>query len=201
MILLNSDNEWGAIPLTDFNSSGNPHLGFAQNPQIQRSLQQAMELLERRNIMKRKHDIRKLLSKLPDRSWQSVRKHRRRTISHIERPQFTSFGATCLDLCGLGQRQNRARVLLKSLARLRKENVAIVALEQSSSNFLFERPDLNTQRRLRHVKALSRTVKAASSATITKYTSWRSFTIGRFYKQMDGKDMYGSCGERRNRGV
>jgi hypothetical protein len=37
----------------------------------------------------------------------------------------------------------------------------LVALEQSSSNFLFERLDLNTQRRLRHVQTLSRTVKAA----------------------------------------
>src|SRR5580692_6234294 len=132
MILLNRDNEWGAIPLTDFNSSGNPYLRFAQNPQIQRSLQQAMELLERRNIMKREYNIGKLLSKLPDRSRQNVREHRRRTVAHIQRPQFTSFGAACLDLRGLGQRQNRARVLLKSLAGLRQENVALVALEQSS---------------------------------------------------------------------
>src|SRR5579859_1256927 len=53
MILLNSDNEGGAIPLADLYSSGNPHLRLAQNPDIQGSLQQAMELLERRNIMKR----------------------------------------------------------------------------------------------------------------------------------------------------
>ena len=111
--------------------------------------------------MKCEHDIGKLLSKLPDRSWQNVGKHRRRTIAHIKRPQFTRFGATGLDLCGLGQRQNRARVLLKSLAGLRKEDVVLIALEQSSSNFFFERLDLNTQRRLRHVKTLRRTVKAA----------------------------------------
>src|ERR1700722_9927597 len=120
-----------------------------------------MELLERRNIMQRKHDMRKLLSKLPDRSWQHVGKHRRSAIAHIERPQFTSFGATCLDLCGFRQRQNRARVLLKSLAGLRKENMPLVALEQASPNFLFERPDLNTQRRLRHVKTMCRAVEAA----------------------------------------
>jgi hypothetical protein len=111
--------------------------------------------------MKREHDMGKLLSKLPDCDWQNVRKHCRGAIAHIQRPQFTRFGATCLDLRGFGQRQNRARVLLKSLAGLRKENVALVALEQSSSDFLFERPDLNTQRWLRHVKTLSRTVKAA----------------------------------------
>jgi hypothetical protein len=35
-------------------------------------------------------------------------------------------------------------------------------------------------------------LKPPSSATITKYSSWRSFTIGRFYKQMNVKDMYGS---------
>jgi hypothetical protein len=52
-------------------------------------------------------------------------------------------------------------VLLKSLAGLRQENMVLVALEQSSANFLFERLDLNTQRRLRHVKTLSRAVEAA----------------------------------------
>jgi hypothetical protein len=118
-------------------------------------------LLERRNVMKRKHDMGELLAKLPDRSRQNVGKHRRCAIAHIERPQFAGFGATCLDLCGFGQRQNRARVLLKSLAGLRKENMPLVALEQASSNFLFERPDLNTQRRLRHVKTLCRSVEAA----------------------------------------
>ena len=87
----------------------------------------------------------KLLSKLPDCSWQNVRKHRRRAIAHIKRPQFTSFGATGFDFCSFGQRQNRARVLLKSLAGLRKKDVPLIALEQSSSNFIFERLDLNTQ--------------------------------------------------------
>jgi hypothetical protein len=120
-----------------------------------------MELLEGRNIVKREYDVGILLSELPDRRWKNVGKHRRRAIAHIKRSQFTGFGATRLDLCGLGQRQNRSRVLLKSLAGLRQEDVVLVALEQSSSNFLFERFDLNTQRRLRHVKTLSRTVKAA----------------------------------------
>jgi len=83
MILLNSDNKGSAIPLTDLNSSGNPHLGFAQNPKIQRSLQQAMKLLEGRNIMKREHDVRILLSKPPDGCRQDVGKHRRRTVGHV----------------------------------------------------------------------------------------------------------------------
>ena len=111
--------------------------------------------------MKRKHDVGKLLSKLPDRNRQNVGKHCRCAIAYIEGPQFSGFGATCLDLCGFGQRQNRARVLLKSLAGLRKENMPLVALEQASPNFLFERPDLDTQRRLRHVKTLRRAVEAA----------------------------------------
>src|SRR5580700_4666842 len=116
MVLLNGDNERGAIPLTNFNSGGNPYLGFAQNPQIQRSLQQAMELLEGRNIVKREYNVGILASELPDRRWKNVGKHRRRAIAHIKRSQFTGFGATRLDLCGLGQRQNRSRMLLKSFA-------------------------------------------------------------------------------------
>ena len=75
MILLDGDNEWGAIPLAYFNSSGNPYLRFTQDPQVQRSLQKTMQLLERWNIMKREHHIGKLLSKLPDRRWQNVGKH------------------------------------------------------------------------------------------------------------------------------
>jgi hypothetical protein len=161
MILLNRDNEGRAIPLTDFNSSWNPNFGFAQNPQIQRALQQAMQLLEGRNIVKCEHDVRVLLAKLPDRRRQDVGKHRRRTVAQIERPQFTSFGATRLDLCGLGQRQDRTGMLLQSFARLRKEDMVLVSLEQSSSDFLFERSYLDTQRRLRHVETLSRTIKAA----------------------------------------
>jgi hypothetical protein len=39
--------------------------------------------------------------------------------------------------------------------------MVLISLEQSSSDFLLERFDLDTQRRLRHVKALSRTIKAA----------------------------------------
>jgi hypothetical protein len=39
--------------------------------------------------------------------------------------------------------------------------VMLVTLEQSSPHLFFERLDLNTQRRLRHVKTLSRSVKAA----------------------------------------
>src|SRR5258708_5627869 len=120
-----------------------------------------MELLERGNIMKREHDIGKLLSKLPDRGGQNIGEHRRGAIPYIERAQFTRLGASCFDLCGLGQRQNGARRLLKSFTRLRKKNVMVGALEQSSSNFVFERLDLDTQGRLSHVKALSRPVKAA----------------------------------------
>ena len=52
-------------------------------------------------------------------------------------------------------------MLLKSLAGLRKKNVALIALEQARSNFLFERLDLNTQRRLGDVKTQGRTVEAA----------------------------------------
>jgi hypothetical protein len=111
--------------------------------------------------MKREHDVGKLLSKLPDRRRQNIGKHRRRAIAHIERAQFAGLGATRLDFRGFGERQNRTRVLLKSLAGLRQENVALVALEQSRANLLFERPDLNTQRRLRDVKALSCAVEAA----------------------------------------
>ena len=52
-------------------------------------------------------------------------------------------------------------MLLKSLAGLRKEDVALIALEQSGSDFIFERLDLNTQGRLCYVKTPSRTVEAA----------------------------------------
>ena len=52
-------------------------------------------------------------------------------------------------------------MLLKSLAGLCEEDVALVALEQAGSNFIFERLDLNTQRWLRYVKTLGRAVEAA----------------------------------------
>jgi len=42
------------------------------------------------------------------------------------------------------------------LARLCQEYMPLVSVEQPGTDFLFQRPDLNTQRRLRNVQTLGR---------------------------------------------
>ncbi len=72
----------------------------------------------------------------------------------MQRTHLAEFGAPHFSLGGLHRGKNAAGTVEQVFARLRQKHVPLISVEQPSADFLFERLDLNAERRLRDVQAL-----------------------------------------------
>src|SRR3981081_3715027 len=107
-----------AIPLRDSQASRGWNIGLAQYTEIERSVEQPVQLLEGCELMQAQQNIAMLVLETADDVRQDARKHRRCGITERDRSHLPRLGASCFDLGSFGKRNNVELMFLESTARL-----------------------------------------------------------------------------------
>ncbi len=158
------------IPFFDQYPRRRRHIRLAKDAGVERSIMQSVELIERRHFVKRQKNMRKSALKLLDRPCQRRGEHRGRCVAEMERTHLAERGTPHFSLCGFHGSENIAGAAEQMLPRLRQKYVPLVSIEQPSADFLFQRPDLNAERRLRNVQPLGGARKAQFLGDCDKIT-------------------------------
>ena len=117
---------------------------------------QAIELVERGHLVQREQHMRKRRLKLFDCRRQRRGEHRGSRVAKLQRADFSQLGTFHLGLGRFHRRENAACTFKQVLSRLGEKYMPLIPIEQPSTDFLFERPDLNAERRLRDMRAARR---------------------------------------------